>query len=56
VQAVDGAGVKSDWTNGQLFRIAGMNLMTIVLVAVAIIILFLIIRRVRAMRHHGSWK
>lgn len=54
VQAVDGAGVKSDWTNGQLFRIVGMNLMTIALIAVAAIILVLIIRRVVAMRRQGG--
>ncbi len=54
VRAVDGAGVNSDWTNGQLFRIVGMNLMTMALIAAAVIILVLIIRRIVAIRRQGS--
>ncbi len=54
VQAIDEAGNESDWTNGQFFKVSGIDWMVIALIVVGVIILFFIIRRVVAMRRRSS--
>ena len=56
VRAVDGAGNQSDWTNGQLFRIGGLDWWLILLAAVGVIVVAGIIWRFVHMGRHGKWK
>jgi hypothetical protein len=56
VRAVDGAGNQSDWTNGQLFRIGGLDWWLILLAAVGVIAVAGIIWRFVHMGRHGKWK
>jgi hypothetical protein len=56
IRAVDGAGNQSDWTNGQLFKIGGLDWWLILLAAVGVIVVAGIIWRFVHMGRHGKWK
>lgn len=57
VKAVDGAENQSEWTNGQLFKVAGLNWWLIAIgIAAAAIIIVLIWRLVSVSRKKDEWK
>jgi hypothetical protein len=56
VRAVDGADNKSDWTNGQYFKVGGMEWWLILLIAIVAVVLIAIIGRLMSMRSHRSWR
>jgi hypothetical protein len=56
VRAVDGADNEGDWTNGQLFKITGFEWWSILLIAVAVIVVIGIIWRFVSVRRENKWK
>ena len=56
VRAVDGADNQSEWTNGQLFKIAGLNWWLILSIALAAIVVIVIIWRFVSVSRKGDWK
>jgi hypothetical protein len=56
VRAVDGAGNQSDWTNGQLFKVGGMDWWLILLIAVGAIVVIGIIWRFASVKRQDKWK
>jgi type IV secretory pathway VirB6-like protein len=56
VRAVDGADNQGDWTNGQLFKIGGIDWWLILLIAVAAIVVIVIIWRFASVNRKDKWK
>jgi hypothetical protein len=56
VRAVDGAGNQGDWTNGQLFKIGGIDWWLPLIVVLAVIVVGVIIWRFRSVGRHDKWK
>lgn len=56
VRAVDGADNKSDWTNGQYFKVGGMEWWLMLLIAIVAIVLIAIIGRLMSIRSRRSWR
>jgi hypothetical protein len=56
VRAEDGAGNQSDWTNGQLLKIGGLEWWVLLLIVVAVIIVISVIWRFASVRRRGEWK
>jgi hypothetical protein len=56
VRAVDGAGNQSDWTNGQLFKVGGLDWWLILLIAVGVIVVIGIIWRFVSVGRRDKWK
>jgi len=56
VRAVDGAGNQSDWTNGQLFKVGGIEWWLVLVIAVGVIFVIVIIWRFASVRQHDKWK
>jgi hypothetical protein len=56
VRAVDGAENQGDWTNGQLFKIGGLDWWLIAIVAVAVIVVIFIIYRFVSVKREDKWK
>lgn len=56
IRAVDGAGNQGDWTNGQLFKIGGIDWWLILLIAVAAIAVIGVIWRFTSVKRKDKWK
>jgi hypothetical protein len=56
VKAVDGADNQGDWTNGQLFKIGGIDWWLPLIVVLAVIVLIVIIWRFRSVGRQDKWK
>ena len=56
VRAVDGADNQGDWTNGQLFKIGGIDWWLILIIAVAVIVVIVIIWRFASVKRQDKWK
>jgi hypothetical protein len=55
VRAVDGAGNESDWTNGQLLKVGGLEWWLILLIVIGILIVVGIIWRFVIVRRRDKW-
>jgi hypothetical protein len=57
VKAEDGAENQSEWTNGQLFKVGGLDWWLLIVIAVAAIVVIVVIWRFVSIRHRGDeWK
>jgi ribosomal protein S9 len=56
VKAEDSAENQSEWTNGQLFRVGGLDLWLLLLIIVVAIVVIIIIWRLVSVRRRGEWK
>jgi hypothetical protein len=56
VKAVDGADNQGDWTNGQLFKIGGIDWWLPLIVALAVIVVIVIIWRFASLKRQDKWK
>jgi hypothetical protein len=56
VKAEDGAGNQSEWTNGQLFKVGGLDWWLLILIVVAVIVVIVIIWRFVSVRRRDEWK
>jgi len=56
VKAEDGAGNQSEWTNGQLFKVGGLDWWLLILIVVAVIAVIIIIWRFVSVRRRDEWK
>jgi len=56
VKAVDGADNQSEWTNGQLFKVGGLNWWLILGIIVAAIVVIVIIWRFVSVSRKDEWK
>ncbi|MBC8274762.1 MAG: IPT/TIG domain-containing protein [Chloroflexi bacterium] len=56
VKAEDGAENQSEWTNGQLFKVGGLDWWLVLLIAVAVIIVIIVIWRFASVRRRDEWK
>ena len=56
VKAEDGAENQSEWTNGQLFKVSGLDWWLVLIIVVAIIIVIIIIWRFVSVRRRDEWK
>jgi len=56
VRAVDGADNQSEWTNGQLFKVSGLNWWLILIIASAAIVVIIIIWRLVSVSRKSEWK
>jgi hypothetical protein len=57
VKAEDGAENQSEWTNGQLFKVGGLDWWLLALIVVAVIVVIVVIWRFVSIRHRGDeWK
>jgi hypothetical protein len=56
VKAEDGAGNQSEWTNGQLFRVGGLEWWLLLLIIGVVIIVIIVIWRLVSVRRRDEWK
>ena len=56
VKAVDAAGNQSDWTNGQLFKVGGLDWWLLLIIAVAVIVVIIVIWRFVSVSKKDEWK
>jgi len=56
VRAVDGADNQGDWTNGQLFKIGGLELWLIILIAAGVIAIIGVVWRFVRVGRQDKWK
>jgi hypothetical protein len=56
VRAIDDAENQSDWTNGQLFKVRGLQWWWVVLIIIGAAVLIVVIWRLVHMRRRGEWK
>ncbi|MFC2050070.1 IPT/TIG domain-containing protein [Chloroflexota bacterium] len=56
VKAEDGAENQSEWTNGQLFKVGGLDWWLVLIIVVAAIIVIIVIWRFVSVRRRGEWK
>ncbi len=56
VKAVDGADNQGDWTNGQLFKIGGIDWWLILIIAAAVIVIIFITWRFASVKRNDKWK
>jgi hypothetical protein len=56
VKAVDGADNQSEWTNGQLFKVGGLNWWLILGIIAAVIIVVVIVWRLVSVSRKDEWK
>jgi hypothetical protein len=56
VKAVDNAENESEWTDGQLFKVSGVQWWVLALIALAVIVVIVIIWRFVAVSRKDEWK
>ena len=56
VKAVDGADNQSEWTNGQLFKVGGLNWWLILVIIVVAAVVIIIIWRLVSVSRKDEWK
>ena len=56
VKAADGAENQSDWTNGQLIKVGGLDWWLALLIVVAVIIVIVMVWRFSSVRRRDEWK
>jgi hypothetical protein len=57
IKAEDGAENQGEWTNGQLFRVGGLDWWWLILIVVAVIVVIVVVwRLVSVRRRHDDWK
>jgi hypothetical protein len=56
VKAEDGAENQSEWTNGQLFRVGGLEWWLLLLIIGVVIIVIIVIWRLVSVRRRDEWK
>lgn len=56
VRAEDGAENQSDWTNGQLFKVGGINWWLLLVIALVAIVVIIIIWRFVSVSRRDEWK
>jgi hypothetical protein len=56
VKAVDGADNQSEWTNGQLFKVGGLNWWLILIIILAVVVVIVIIWRLVSVSRKDEWK
>jgi hypothetical protein len=56
IKAEDGAENQSDWTNGQLFKVGGLDWWLLILIILAAIVVIIVIWRLVSVRRRDEWK
>jgi hypothetical protein len=56
VKAEDSAGNESEWTNGQIFRVGGLNWWLLLIVILVAVIVIIVIWRFVSVRRRDEWK
>jgi hypothetical protein len=56
IKAEDGAENQSEWTNGQLFKVGGLDWWLLILIVLVVIVVIIVIWRFVSVRRRDEWK
>jgi len=56
IKAEDGAENQSEWTNGQLFKVGGLDWWLLILIILVVIVVIIVIWRFVSVRRRDEWK